>query len=96
MGVTSVTGLLLWNQESSVDWYPISRDSLVYIFSVTTLICIIQDNVVTCMESVLLLMMFGVYIAVMYFNSSIKEWGEGTVSKGFTFNKVLTFPNDKL
>ncbi|GFX26778.1 hypothetical protein TNCV_1839511 [Trichonephila clavipes] len=31
------------------------------------------------MESVLLLMMFGVYIAVMYFNSSIKEWGEGTV-----------------
>ncbi|GFS43159.1 hypothetical protein NPIL_665951 [Nephila pilipes] len=79
LGVTSVTGLLLWNQESSVDWYPISRDSLVYIFSVTTLICIIQDNVVTSLESVLLLMMFGVYIAVMYFNSSIKEWGEGTV-----------------
>ncbi|GIY60498.1 hypothetical protein CDAR_428521, partial [Caerostris darwini] len=120
LGVTSVTGLLLWNQESSVDWFPISRDCLVYIFSVTTLICIIQDNVVTriawetkprliskdnsglmvftpvlmffaaikpihlllklvCLESVLLMVMFGVYITVMYFNSSIKEWGEGTV-----------------
>ncbi|CAL1296606.1 unnamed protein product [Larinioides sclopetarius] len=79
LGVTAVTGLVLWNQESSVDWFPISRDCLVYIFSVTTLICIIQDNVVTSVESVLLIMMFGVYIAVMYFNSSIKEWGEGTV-----------------
>ncbi|GIY16500.1 hypothetical protein CDAR_219251 [Caerostris darwini] len=79
LGVTSVTGLLLWNQESSVDWFPISRDCLVYIFSVTTLICIIQDNVVTSLESVLLMVMFGVYITVMYFNSSIKEWGEGTV-----------------
>ncbi|KAG8176289.1 hypothetical protein JTE90_004129 [Oedothorax gibbosus] len=79
LGVTSVTGMLLWNQEVPVDWYPISRDSLVYIFSVTTLICIIQDNVVTSVESVLLLMMFAVYIAVMYFNSSIKEWGEETV-----------------
>lgn len=79
LGVTSVTGLLLWKQESPVDWYPISRDCLVYIFSVTTLICIIQDNIVTSFESVLLLMMFGMYIAVMYFNSSIKEWGEGTI-----------------
>ncbi|XP_035220516.1 sodium/potassium/calcium exchanger 4-like, partial [Stegodyphus dumicola] len=79
LGVTSVTGLLLWKQESPVDWFPISRDCLVYIFSVTTLICIIQDNIVTSLESVLLLMMFAVYITVMYFNSSIKEWGEGTV-----------------
>ncbi|XP_054712833.1 sodium/potassium/calcium exchanger 4-like [Uloborus diversus] len=79
LGVTSVTGLLLWKQESPVDWFPISRDCLVYIFSVTTLICIIQDNVVTGLESVLLLVMFAVYIAVMYFNSSIREWGEGTM-----------------
>ncbi|XP_042901607.1 sodium/potassium/calcium exchanger 5 [Parasteatoda tepidariorum] len=79
LGVTSVTGILLWNTESAVDWYPISRDSLVYIFSVTTLICVIQDNVVTSVESILLIMMFGVYITVMYFNSSIKEWGEGTM-----------------
>lgn len=79
LGVTSVTGLLLWRQESPVDWYPISRDCLVYIFSVTTLICIIQDNIVTSFESVLLLMMFGVYITVMYFNSNIKEWGEDTM-----------------
>lgn len=74
LGVTSVTGLILWRTEASVDWYPISRDCLIYAMSVISLAVIIRDNIVNSSESVLLFLMFGFYITVMYYNSECERW----------------------
>lgn len=74
LGVTSVTGLILWRTEATVDWYPISRDCLMYVLSVISLVVIIRDNFVIWLESVFLFILFGVYITIMYFNTECESW----------------------
>ncbi|XP_023219250.1 sodium/potassium/calcium exchanger 3-like [Centruroides sculpturatus] len=74
LGVTSVTGLILWRTEATVDWYPISRDSLMYVISVISLVVIIRNNVVVWSESVFLIGMFTIYITIMYYNTKCESW----------------------
>ncbi|XP_022692577.1 sodium/potassium/calcium exchanger 4-like isoform X1 [Varroa jacobsoni] len=73
LGVTAVIGLAVGKKDLKIDWFPISRDSVVYIMSVTLLIIIISDNFVSWYEAVILLLFYGLYVAIMLFNTRLDK-----------------------
>ncbi|XP_029831421.2 sodium/potassium/calcium exchanger 5 isoform X2 [Ixodes scapularis] len=73
LGVTSVTGIYLLTTTVQLEWYPIVRDSLLYIASVSVLAACIADSTVYWYEAAVLLMLFCVYILVMHYNSRLKQ-----------------------
>lgn len=57
-----------------VTWWPLFRDSIFYAFSVVVLILVIFDSEVTWYESLIMLLLYSVYIALMKYNSAIHRW----------------------
>ncbi|XP_048755616.2 sodium/potassium/calcium exchanger 4-like isoform X2 [Ostrea edulis] len=55
-------------------WYPVLRDSLYYLISVTALIITIYDNEVQWYESLVLFIMYILYIVLMYFNVRLEQF----------------------
>lgn len=55
-------------------WYPLFRDSTMYVISVIILMISIYDRKVHWYESAAFFISYSVYIIVMYFNSNIEEW----------------------
>nr|XP_034309569.1 sodium/potassium/calcium exchanger 3 isoform X2 [Crassostrea gigas] len=55
-------------------WYPVLRDSLYYLLSVAALIITIYDNEVQWYESLVLFLMYILYIVVMYFNKRLEQF----------------------
>ncbi|KAK7925520.1 hypothetical protein WMY93_007830 [Mugilogobius chulae] len=55
-------------------WWSLFRDSMYYIVSVLTLILVIYDDRVVWWESILLMTLYGIYIIIMKFNSSISAF----------------------
>lgn len=72
-------------------WYPLMRDTLFYLISVLALVIVIADSQVEWYESVVMLLLYVVYITLMYFNTRLEEkaidtlemfrrrWGLGVV-----------------
>ena len=60
-----------------LDWWPLTRDCLAYGFTVAVLICIIHDERVEWYEALILVLLYAVYIAVMYFDKTIQKWARG-------------------
>lgn len=54
-------------------WYPVARDSLVYVISVIVLMVSIYDNKVYWHEGLVFVIVYSIYIIVMYFNSGIER-----------------------
>lgn len=91
LGVTGVAGLAVWKNDVPIDWFPITRDCLMYGITVLALIGVISNNIVEWYEALILIFMFGAYIVVLYYNSQIeylallqvealrKRWFPGTV-----------------
>ncbi|XP_050044383.1 sodium/potassium/calcium exchanger 5-like [Dermacentor andersoni] len=73
LGVTSVTGIYLLYTTVQLEWYPIVRDCLLYVASVSVLAACISDSIVHWYEAVSLLLLFGVYILVMHYNPQLKS-----------------------
>lgn len=57
-------------------WYPIFRDSIMYILSVLILMFSLYDRKIHWYESVALFVAYTLYIIVMYFNDSLEEWAQ--------------------
>ncbi|GFX18068.1 hypothetical protein TNCV_1577471 [Trichonephila clavipes] len=55
-------------------WWPLFRDSVFYSGTVILLIAIIIDSEVTWYESVIMMLIYGVYILLMKFNSDVHFW----------------------
>lgn len=72
LGVTGVAGLAVWKNDVPIDWFPITRDCLMYALTVLALIGVISNNVVEWYEALILILMFGAYIVVLYFNTQIE------------------------
>ncbi|XP_037511122.1 sodium/potassium/calcium exchanger 5 [Rhipicephalus sanguineus] len=72
LGVTGVAGLAVWKNDVPIDWFPITRDCLMYAITVLALIGVISNNVVEWYEAMILILMFGAYIVVLYFNAQIE------------------------
>ena len=54
-------------------WYPVTRDSLVYIISVIVLMISIYDNKVYWYEGLVFVIVYSIYIIIMYFNDRIER-----------------------
>ncbi|XP_075214672.1 sodium/potassium/calcium exchanger zydeco [Lycorma delicatula] len=55
-------------------WWPLTRDCLAYGVTVTILICIIHDERIEWYEALVLVLLYFVYIAVMYWDKAIQKW----------------------
>lgn len=60
-----------------LDWWPLTRDCLAYGITVSILICIMHDEYVQWYEAFLLVMLYGVYICIMYYDKSIQNFAKG-------------------
>ncbi|KAL3199141.1 hypothetical protein MRX96_014106 [Rhipicephalus microplus] len=73
LGVTSVTGIYLLSTTAQLEWYPIVRDCLLYVASVSVLAVCIADSTVHWYEAAALLLLFCVYVLVMHYNPQLKS-----------------------
>ncbi|XP_016098342.1 sodium/potassium/calcium exchanger 4-like [Sinocyclocheilus grahami] len=55
-------------------WWPVFRDSFFYILSVVALIVFIYDEKIVWWESLVLVVMYAVYILIMKFNASLQKF----------------------
>lgn len=77
-----------------IDWYPLTRDSIYYIIAVSALLGVLEDGYVEWYESVILISLYVLYIAIMYFNTRIQTFAQ---SKSTTaFSRVLDFFQNKI
>lgn len=61
-----------------LDWWPVTRDCVAYGITVAILIVIIHDERVEWYEALVLVMLYLVYIAIMYYDKSIQRRVKGT------------------
>lgn len=64
-----------------LDWWPLTRDCLAYGITVAVLICIIHDERVEWYEALVLVLLYIIYIAVMYYDKSIQKCARGKLFK---------------
>ncbi|CAG2166697.1 unnamed protein product [Oppiella nova] len=64
----------LYTASTELNWWPVARDSSYYTFTVLVLILFIYDGEVTTFESFVLLLLYGVYILIMNFNITIRDF----------------------
>ncbi|KAM3866507.1 sodium/potassium/calcium exchanger 3 [Diretmus argenteus] len=95
LGVGTIVGSAVFNilviigicgifsrQPISLSWWPLFRDALFYILSILVLILVIYDEKVTWWEAIILISMYGIYILIMKFNSSLCNFVERRCSRG--------------
>ncbi|GIY18389.1 hypothetical protein CDAR_250121 [Caerostris darwini] len=73
LAVTGAAGFAVGSSAVQLDQYPITRDCAMYIVTISTLVVIIHDNVVTWVESLVLIVMFVGYLLVLYFNCLVQD-----------------------
>jgi len=59
-----------------LNWYPLFRDSTMYILSVLILMVALYDRKIHWYESAAFFVTYALYIVVMYFNASLEEWSQ--------------------
>ncbi|KAK3595307.1 hypothetical protein CHS0354_004456 [Potamilus streckersoni] len=57
-----------------LNWWPLFRDCIFYTISVTALAVVIIDENVYWYEALSFLVLYGLYILLMYFNSRLEAW----------------------
>lgn len=73
LAVTGAAGIAVGSAAVHLDWYPITRDCSMYLITISTLVFIIHDNLVTWIESLVLISMFVGYLTLLYFNCQVKK-----------------------
>ncbi|XP_054728101.1 sodium/potassium/calcium exchanger 4-like isoform X1 [Anastrepha obliqua] len=67
-----------------LDWWPLTRDSIAYGVTVAILICVMHDERVEWYEALILVSLYAVYLAVMYFDKSFQKCAKGGVKQART------------
>ncbi|EDW32717.1 GL18327 [Drosophila persimilis] len=60
-----------------LDWWPLTRDSIAYGVTVAILICVMHDERVEWYEALILVSLYAVYLAVMYFDKTFQRCAKG-------------------
>nr|XP_014086568.2 sodium/potassium/calcium exchanger 4-like [Bactrocera oleae] len=63
------------------DWWPVSRDCLMYCLAVIALICTLWDGKVMWYESMMLFLAYFFYMAVMYYNDKVARSARRLISR---------------
>lgn len=77
LAVPALCILLCRNQKIRLDYWPLTRDSLIYMVSVLILAFSLQDGKVMWYEALAMVFFYYFYIIVMKYNSSIRRISEG-------------------
>lgn len=64
-------------QTIPLDWWPLTRDSIAYGVTVAILICVMHDERVEWYEALILVSLYAVYLAVMYFDKTFQKCAKG-------------------
>ncbi|XP_052768643.1 sodium/potassium/calcium exchanger 4-like [Mya arenaria] len=100
--VIGLCGLLV-KQAMSISWWPLCRDSACYSISVVVLILVVKDGEVTWWESVIMLLLYALYILIMRFNRTLQsvateklKWltSEKLTSNGFVRQQLNKFQGE--
>lgn len=75
-------------QTIPLDWWPLTRDSIAYGFTVAVLICVMHDERVEWYEALILVSLYAVYLAVMYFDKTFQKCAKGRCSHCDCFTRV--------
>ncbi|XP_055910065.1 sodium/potassium/calcium exchanger 3 isoform X1 [Eupeodes corollae] len=67
-----------------LDWWPLTRDSIAYGITVAILICVMHDERVEWYEALILVSLYAVYLAVMYFDKTFQKCAKGGVEHART------------
>ncbi|KAH8306811.1 hypothetical protein KR018_002803, partial [Drosophila ironensis] len=79
--MASSTLIHLSPQTIPLDWWPLTRDSIAYGVTVAILICVMHDERVEWYEALILVSLYAVYLAVMYFDKSFQKCAKGGVKQ---------------
>ncbi|XP_065363654.1 sodium/potassium/calcium exchanger 3 isoform X2 [Calliphora vicina] len=69
-----------------LDWWPLTRDSIAYGFTVAVLICVMHDERVEWYEALILVSLYAVYLAVMYFDKTFQKCAKDLVENRICHN----------
>ncbi|XP_005177344.1 sodium/potassium/calcium exchanger 3 isoform X2 [Musca domestica] len=69
-----------------LDWWPLTRDSIAYGFTVAVLICVMHDERVEWYEALILVSLYAVYLAVMYFDKTFQKCAKEIVENRICHN----------
>ncbi|XP_063918174.1 sodium/potassium/calcium exchanger 3-like [Zophobas morio] len=87
LGVASLGGLAA-SAPVQLHWWPVTRDVIIYIFSVLLLVGITWDGVIYWYEGLVLFIVYFVYFTVMFQNARISKLVHKFVKKVRKVNKV--------
>uniref|UniRef100_A0A2L2Y2X5 Sodium/potassium/calcium exchanger 4 n=2 Tax=Parasteatoda tepidariorum TaxID=114398 RepID=A0A2L2Y2X5_PARTP len=73
LAVTGAAAFTVGKTGVELDWFPISRDTTMYIITISALVVIIHDNLVTWIEALILIIMFMTYLILLYFNTIVQD-----------------------
>jgi len=62
-------------------WWPLARDAAYYCFSLAMIVIFVTDLQVTWYEAAILLLMYGGYVTIMYYNERLEGWVTEQVAK---------------
>lgn len=65
------------SQTIPLDWWPLTRDSIAYGFTVAILIAVMHDERVEWYEALILVSLYAVYLCVMYFDKFLQKLTRG-------------------
>lgn len=68
-------------QTIPLDWWPLTRDSIAYGITVAILICVMHDERVEWYEALILVSLYAVYLAVMYFDKTFQKCAKGKLAE---------------
>ncbi|CAD6211944.1 GSCOCG00003911001-RA-CDS [Cotesia congregata] len=75
MFVISVCGLCT-TTVSKLNWWPLCRDSFFYFISILIMLGTISNEIISWPESLIMLIMYGVYCVVLSYNSRLERWAK--------------------
>lgn len=71
LGVAAVASLAV-SKPVQLDWWPITRDSILYSLNILLLIVFAWDNVITLNETIVMVALFFVYFLVLFQNKRVR------------------------
>lgn len=80
LAVPACCGLFA-NMVMEIEWWSVTRDSVMYGISVIALIIVLQDGKILLMEAVALVLVYSLYILLMCFNTSLSKIAHRCVAK---------------
>ncbi|VEN45643.1 unnamed protein product [Callosobruchus maculatus] len=80
LGVAAIGGLAA-PFPLKLDWWPLTRDCIIYIVAITALVTITWDGVILWYEAMILVIIYVLYFLLMFQNDRISVWVKRKVKK---------------